>query len=79
MAFPLDYDYFLVCAFEFTCDGKRSQEPQEIIELCILKYCVKSQNVVDKLVTCLLFSLLASSKMSGNREEVTHVLTRNND
>jgi len=48
MAFPLDYDYFLVCAFEFTCDGKRSQEPQEIIELCILKYCVKSQNVVDK-------------------------------
>lgn len=48
MALTLDYDYFLVCAFEFTCDGKRSQEPQEIIELCILKYCLKSQSVVDR-------------------------------
>lgn len=48
MALTLDYDYFLVCAFEFTCDGKRSAEPQEIIEFCVMKYCCISQTVVDR-------------------------------
>ena len=43
-----EYDFYLVCSFEFTCDGKRSLEPQEIIEFCVLKYCVKSRSVVEK-------------------------------
>jgi len=44
----LDYDYFLVCSFEFTCDGKRSLEPQEMIEFCVLKFNLKTLIVEDK-------------------------------
>merc|ERR1719308_97510 len=44
----LEYDYYLVCSFEFTCDGKRSLEPQEMIEFCVLKIDAKKFTTEDK-------------------------------
>lgn len=76
MALTLDYDYFLVCSFEFTCDGKRSLEPQEIIEFCVLKFCVRSQTVQEKFYSLVKPQHPVNSKLSTFCKMLTNISDR---